>query len=123
MLEREGFRVLRSDAFASSSKAVILLEMEVSNLPNIKKHIGPPTTSENAEIFKRKHENVYIEGGRFIAMIPRRYTHAKDLLEREIGTCSLGKNISHSIKNGEVRKNEEIILFDGFNVFMRKYFN
>lgn len=124
MLERNNFSVLRSGVWSKNCKGVILLEMRVSKLPKIKKHTGPPVTSKHSERFIQRHEKerIYIEDGRYIAEINRKYEEARDLLMERIVSCRLGKNIRASIEKGKILENDGIILFDGFDVFMRDYF-
>ena len=125
LLHRNGFRVFRSDVW-SGVQSVILLEMEVATLPNIKKHIGPPVESSmHSEKFKAKYVSPYIQDGRYVAEIPREYTKVKDLLLSQLQTCGLGKNVSEAIGNGyRVLKNMQIAKIDDkeFRIFLRKFF-
>ena len=125
LLHRNDFRVFRSDVW-SNSNAVILLEMEVASLPNIKRHFGPPIKSVmHAEKFKAKYASPYIQDGRYVVEILREYTKVKDLLLSQLQTCGLGKHVSDAIDNGfQVLENMEIAQIDerGFRVFLRNYF-
>lgn len=125
-VEEEGFRVFRSDVWSNGEKAVILLEMEVSRLPKVKKHIGPPVTSEyHARRFKEIHSGSdgYIKNGRYIAEIARDHTEVEYFLRNKLVACALGKNVGECIEKGyEILKNEDI-LFEGFDEYMRGYFS
>ncbi|MDD2666118.1 MAG: CCA tRNA nucleotidyltransferase [Methanocellales archaeon] len=125
LLHRNDFRVFRGDIW-SGAQSVILLEMEVAKLPNIKKHIGPPVESSvHSEKFKAKYANPYIKDGRYVAEIPRKYTKAKDLLLSQLNTCGLGKNVSEAIGTGyKVLKNRQIAQIEDreFRIFLRKFF-
>ncbi|MDY6965562.1 MAG: CCA tRNA nucleotidyltransferase [Halobacteriota archaeon] len=124
LLKRLDFCVFNSGVWAEGLKAVILLEMEVSELPKIKKILGPPVTlKDRGENFKKKHETypISIENGRYVAEIPRKYKNVVDLLEGELLSCSLGKNISASLESYEILTNEKI-LFEGFDQFLGGYF-
>ncbi|MBU2617326.1 MAG: CCA tRNA nucleotidyltransferase, partial [Euryarchaeota archaeon] len=125
LLHRNDFRVFRSDVW-SNSNAVILLEMEVASLPNIKRHFGPPIESVmHAGKFKAKYASPYIQDGRYVVEILREYTKVKDLLLSQLQTCGLGKHVSDAIDNGfQVLENMEIAQIDerGFRVFLRNYF-
>ncbi len=125
LLHRNDFRVFRSDVW-SGVQSVILLEMEVAKLPNIKKHIGPPVESSlHSEKFKAKYTGSYIKDGRYVADIPREYTNVKDLLLSQLKTCGLGKNVSEAIGNGyKVLKNKQIAKIEDreFRIFLRKFF-
>ncbi|MFC1787119.1 CCA tRNA nucleotidyltransferase [Halobacteriota archaeon] len=126
LLHRNDFRVFRSDVW-SGEQSVILLEMEVAKLPNIKKHIGPPVESSvHSEKFKAKYARSYIKDGRYVAEIPREYTKVKDLLLSQLKTCGLGKNVSEAIGTGyKVLKNMQIAKIEDrdFRIFLRKFFN
>ena len=125
LLHRNDFRVFRSDVW-SGAQSVILLEMEVSKLPNIKKHIGPPVESSvNSEKFKAKYARSYIKDGRYVAEIPRKYKKVRDLLISQLQTCGLGKNVSEAIVKGyKVLKNKQIAHIEDreFRIFLRKFF-
>ncbi|VUT27881.1 MAG: CCA-adding enzyme [Candidatus Syntrophoarchaeum sp. GoM_oil] len=128
LLQREGFRVYKKDEWADDEHAVILLELEVSELPHIKKHPGPPVWSrKHAPKFKLKHADakfgIYIEDGRYAVDIERRYTYAGDFLNAKLRETSLGKNL----KNAQFRiiEAEKIIdtlkLKEEFKEFLRAY--
>ncbi|MDD3420735.1 MAG: CCA tRNA nucleotidyltransferase [Methanocellales archaeon] len=125
LLHRNDFRVFRSDVW-SGAQSVILLEMEVAKLPNIKKHIGPPVESSvHSEKFKAKYTKSYIKDGRYVAEIPRKYTKAKNLLLSQLQMCGLGKNVSEAIDEGyRVLKNKQIAQIEDreFRIFLRKFF-
>ncbi len=125
LLHRSDFRVFKSDVW-SGAQSVILVEMEVAKLPNIKKHIGPPVESSlHSEKFKAKHAGSYIKDGRYVADIPRDYINVKDLLLSQLNTCGLGKNVSEAIGNGyKVLKNRQIAQIEDkeFRIFLRKFF-
>ncbi len=129
LLHREGFRMYRGAAtWADSEHAVILLELEVSRLPGIKKHTGPPVWSrKHASRFRHKYKEsrfgVYIENGRYVVEIKREHTDAKELLNARLREIALGKNLKKApfaIIDGEeimgVLKGKE------FKVFLRGYF-
>lgn len=125
LLRRNDFRVFKSNVW-SGAQSVILLEMEVAKLPNIKKHIGPPVESSvHSEKFKAKYSGSYIKDGRYVAEIPRKYTNVKDLLISQLQTCGLGKNVSEAISKGyRVLKNKQIAKIEDieFRIFLRNFF-
>jgi|Deesub1362A_J573_1020465.scaffolds.fasta_scaffold01512_6 tRNA nucleotidyltransferase (CCA-adding enzyme) len=123
MLERLGFKVLRSGIFYSSYP-LLLLEMEVWKLPRVEKHLGPFFTQEfHAERFKRKYNIIYIENGRYIAERERKYTEAREALEKEVKNCSTGKNLKASYYR--VLVGEEILEIEDkkFTEFLSKFFH
>ena len=131
MLERYDFRVYNSGVWAGK-KAVILLELESSRLPAVRKHTGPfVSNTSHGQRFKSKYENsntysnVYIKNGKYMVEIPRKYPSAKKLVESEILNCSLGKHVGISISQGySVIENEEMLGLtdDDFRRFLRGFF-
>ncbi|MGP8337648.1 MAG: CCA tRNA nucleotidyltransferase, partial [Methanosarcinaceae archaeon] len=78
--------------------------------------------------FRSKYEkagdvfSMYIENGRYVVEIPRKYADAKELLLERLGMCSLGKHISASVSEEfKVLEGEEILGLkeSGFRVFLR----
>ncbi|MDK2782371.1 MAG: hypothetical protein PWR13_1399 [Archaeoglobi archaeon] len=122
MLQRNGFRVLRS-AVHYSQKPALLIELEVWKLPKIEKHLGPFFTQEvHAERFKKKHRIVYIENGRYVAERERKYTDARDALREEMKNCSTGRNLKNS--SFKILSNEEILgVYDEFSEFLSEFFH
>ncbi|MDF2955633.1 MAG: tRNA nucleotidyltransferase [Candidatus Alkanophagales archaeon MCA70_species_2] len=127
LIERNGFRIFRRETSAEGGKAFFLFEMEVSELPPVKRHLGPPVTAEpHAQRFKKKHAGtqIYIENGRYVVEIPRKYVNVVDLLRRELRACALGKHVAKAVARGyEVMRNEEIEFFEGLGKFLSKYFS
>ena len=121
-MEINDFKVLK-DAVWSNEKnlSVFIFELEMRNLPNIKRHIGPPLERDvECERFLEKYsKNIktlsgpYIEDGRWIVEIARKTTDAVELLKAKLvdggkntGTANL---IAESIrKNLQIMVNNEI---------------
>lgn len=126
LLERHGFTVYRSDVSVDDGKAFLLFELLVWRLPRIKKHFGPPVTSAyHAEKFKRKYtaSPLFIEQGRYVVEVERRYTDAVGLLQNELRFCSLGKQVAEAINRGyEVLRTADIHFFGELGSFFRDYF-
>jgi len=106
LLEEHEFKVLNKGSW-SGQKTVILLELMSATLPALRKHRGPPVwVHKHAETFKAKYvnaENVfafYIENGTYVAEIPRKYSDAYSLLKERLTSCSMGKQVSSSVKSG-----------------------
>jgi tRNA nucleotidyltransferase (CCA-adding enzyme) len=127
LLERHGFSVYRSDVFAAGGKAFLLFELLVWSLPRIKRHIGPPITSEyHAAKFKEQYQpshRIFIEDGRYTVEVARPYRDVVSLLKNQVRSCSLGKQVAESVDKGyEVLRNDEIEVTDGLGSFFREYF-
>lgn len=129
-LERNEFSVLRSDVCSYDGKAGMLLELDVWHMPYVVRRIGPPVWDEkNLCRFLEAHLVVlsgpYIENGRAIVEVARKYTNAKDLLEKEISNLSLGKHLSGEIKKGHniyVGRELAQIKSKAFRIFLADYF-
>jgi len=109
------FRVIR-DAVWSDEKSlnIFLLEVEYRRLPSLKKHLGPPLEKrEESEKFLQKHldsvrtfAGPYVEGGRWVVEIARKYTDVVELLEdklkdggRNVGVAELvSKAVAKDLK-------------------------
>jgi len=105
LLERNGFSVLRSDVDAFRDRALMLFELEVWDLPRVSKRIGPPIWEEiHLAKFLAAHpkplSGPYIEEGRAVVDLCRKYTSAHDLLAAELGNLSLGKHLAPAVRKG-----------------------
>lgn len=105
MLDRHGFRALRSDVYRASGLAGMLFELEVAELPTVSKRVGPPAwEGEHLSRFLSAHiqklSGPYMEGGHAVVEVRRKYTMARDLLDKEITSLALGKHIAVQIKAG-----------------------
>ncbi len=131
MLERYDFRVYNSSVWAKD-KAIALFELESAKLPKVKKHAGPFVWSkEHALAFKSKYKdsntfsNVFIQNGKYMVEIPRKYTGAKKLVESGILNCGLGKHVALSIKKEfHVLEDSELLNIgdEEFRRFLRRFF-
>ncbi|MCD4815389.1 MAG: CCA-adding protein, partial [Methanosarcinales archaeon] len=133
LLSRNRFTVQNDDVWAGDREAVVVLELEVCRLPPVKKHTGPPVWEKShAEKFKQKYlqdrgfSEIYIENGRYVVDIQRKYTDAADLLCNEIHTCRLGKHVGKSIKSGfKIFQGSELLELDdqSFREFLTGFFH
>jgi tRNA nucleotidyltransferase (CCA-adding enzyme) len=105
LLEKQDFRPIKSGIWAGKD-VVLTIELENSRIATVKKHRGPPVwVKQHAEMFREKYTDrrdvfaFYIEDGKYVAEVPRKYTTASSLLEKEIYNCSLGKQVSKSLKD------------------------
>jgi tRNA nucleotidyltransferase (CCA-adding enzyme) len=128
-LLRSGFSVMRSDVGSFGEKAVMLFELDVWELPTVDRRIGPPVwEQQHLERFLVAHpgplSGPYIENGRAVVEVARRYTNARDLLEKEIASLSLGKHLTPEVRSSHrIFVGDELaqIKDEGFRIFMAKY--
>ncbi|MCQ1536196.1 CCA tRNA nucleotidyltransferase [Methanosarcina sp. KYL-1] len=136
LLKEHDFSMVKSGVWSGENESVLILELISNNLPNVKKHVGPPVWVEShAERFKARYEKEmkekdgdvfagYIENGKYVYEIRRKYTSAKEVLEKQLKNCSLGKHIQKSVKEGfEVLEDAGICRLKDpdFRVFLRKW--
>lgn len=107
VLERGDFKVFNTSSWTDEKEnIIILLEMEIWKLPNVKKNLGPFIWSKNhQERFISKYGNkAFIEKDRWVSEIERKYedalTFLEDILRSEkIGILRFGKHIKNEILN------------------------
>ncbi|MGI5990949.1 MAG: CCA tRNA nucleotidyltransferase [Methanosarcina sp.] len=107
LLKEYDFTVIKSGVWSGKTKTAVMLELISGTLPNVKKHIGPPVwVKVHAEKFKEKYQGAddvfggYIENGKYVFEILRKYPTAKGLLEERLMSCSLGKQVHQSVERG-----------------------
>jgi len=130
LLERNGFRLLRSDAGSYRDRAMLLFELEVWELSLASRRIGPPVwEAEHLSRFLAAHPQFlsgpYIAEGRAVVELPRKYAKARDLLAKELGNLSLGRHLSSAIRGGHnIYVGPELVRIEdeAFRVFMARYF-
>jgi tRNA nucleotidyltransferase (CCA-adding enzyme) len=106
-LTRAGFEVVRSDVWANG-KSVILIELEISKLPNVQVHIGPPIKVEVGDFIrthlrsKRKFAGPFIDSyGRLVFELERRQTDARAVLEKALDErASFGRHVAEALAKG-----------------------
>jgi tRNA nucleotidyltransferase (CCA-adding enzyme) len=123
LMQLNGFNVLR-DLPWSDEKTVnmFIFELEQRFIPAVKKHLGPPLKKENeCEKFLQKHTSSaktvsgpYIEDGRWVVEIRRKYTDAVVLLKKKLRdggrNTGVAEQISKKLREGfQIFVNEEII--------------
>lgn len=131
LLKEYDFTVIKTGVWSGKTETVVLLELISGTLPNVKKHVGPPVwVKVHAEKFKEKYQAAdgvfggYIENGKYVFEIRRKYPTAKRLLENRLMTCSLGKQVHQSVNEGfEIIKDAGICRLKDpdFRVFLRKW--
>ncbi len=130
LLVQYGFIVLNSGRWAGK-EAIVTIELSSARLPCVKKHRGPPVWErKHAESFISKYRGsedafaFYIEEGNYVADIKRKFPAAKHLLEERLVTCSMGKQLTETVREGYiVLENEDIcnLKEEDFRRFLRKW--
>ena len=133
LLSRNRFTVLTGDVWAGDRETAVVLELEVWRLPPVNKHTGPPVWEKtHAKKFKQKYledrgfSGIYIENGRYVVDIQRKYTDAAGLLRNEIHSCRLGRHVGESIKSGfKILQGSELLELNnqGFREFLTGFFH
>lgn len=132
-LERKGFDVLRSEAFADES-AVVLIEANVGEQSHVEKHVGPPVhVREHSTAFIEKYEGEetdvvgpYIEDGRYVVEREREHTTVEGFVRSDaFFGVGMGKHVEEKIQEGyDVLVGEECTaLLDEFGVEFALYFD
>jgi tRNA nucleotidyltransferase (CCA-adding enzyme) len=106
-LERNGFVVHQAHYDMRPDRCILLFELLVGSLPNIRLHLGPPIWNrQNAGKFREKYissgsTGPFIAEGRYEVEVPREFTRAKDLLmSQSLLSISLGKHVRQSLETG-----------------------
>jgi tRNA nucleotidyltransferase (CCA-adding enzyme) len=112
LLDRHGFVVNRADCAMGPDHCFLLFELLVDRLPAVARHQGPPLwNGENAARFREKYllpcgspfAGPYIEEGRYVVEVPRRFRTADALLgSEEILQVSLGKHVRRALSAREL---------------------
>ncbi len=103
VIARHGFTFVRSAFEVIGGRALFMFEMEVYELPTVKKHTGPPVWVKNALDFQAKWERskdamskTYIEDGQWFVDIKRGQATAAELVKAKHKEMSLGKDLDKS---------------------------
>ncbi|MHC1631801.1 MAG: CCA tRNA nucleotidyltransferase [Methanotrichaceae archaeon] len=152
LLDRNGFSVLRSDAdwhqnispgsddetdsdgdktSVSRGVARIFFELEIGQLPEVHRLVGPPAWKEgHVERFLSCHQELlsgpYLENGHVVVEVKRKYTTATQLLSAQIFDLSLGEHLNHQVQKGyKICANRDLLKTkdQDFRKFMSKYFS
>ena len=111
LLERHGFVVNRADCEMGPEHCLLIFELLVDTLPAVARHQGPPLwNGENADKFREKYAGSeeafagpFIEEGRYVVELPRRFRTAGALLgSDEVLGVSLGKNVRKALARREL---------------------
>lgn len=93
-LESEDFRVLSSDVWSDLKVAAIVFEMEVGELPRIKRQVGPPLRIGKAcEQFLEAHPDAYVYGDRYAVDVERKHADSASLIQEYLRHQSVVENV------------------------------
>lgn len=134
LLKQNEFNIIRATTWSDeTANNTLIFELESRTLPPIKKHVGPPIDSKEAKAFLAKHVGAphtfsgpWIENGRWMVEIKRKYTDAIELLKdklRDNGVnVGVTKLLSEEIKKShKVLANEGILDFYASNIGFAKF--
>lgn len=134
------FKVFGKDVYTDErSLALVLLEMEVSELPHVQKCVGPHVFDEkNSEAFIKAHRTAlvgpYVQDGRWVVEIERKFKNVREKLIDSLSKPAevlRAKGIPSYIAD-EIAKRFDVLDKDGIKrivaenrevgVFLRRYF-
>ena len=110
-LELADFRVYRIKHWTDEKKkCTIVIELEEMEISGKRKHAGPPVSlAKNAEEFRKRNKETWVEGDRLYAWKKREYTNAArmlpDLLKKELVPSHLEK----PVKRARILVNEKTV--------------
>ena len=128
-LTRAGFSVLRSDV-RSNGKALILLELTVTELPSVRAHAGPPIGVEIGDFVrkharsKRKFAGPFVDDkGRLTFEIERKHTRARQVLEEALKErAALGKDVAKALAKGHrIHEGIGVLALGSRNLEIRRF--
>ena len=138
ILKEHEFIVMGKDTFCTEKECILMFEMEVWNLPKIRKLVGP-------FVFSRKHSDefiskyrgagrIWVEGSSWVAEIKRKFTQAdqklKDSLkdkEHNLKAKGIASHPAKSISKGfDILQSGDMLKIakkdSGFAEFLKNYF-
>lgn len=123
LIQQNDFNILRDLTWSDEKTLnVFVFELEDRFVSPVKKHLGPPLEKEpECDRFLRKHlkasgtvSGPYIDGGRWVVELRRKYTDVVDLLGERLKdggrNSGVAEKISHVLRKGfEIFVNGEIL--------------
>jgi tRNA nucleotidyltransferase (CCA-adding enzyme) len=123
LIELNDYKVLRDAVWSNEkNRSVFVFELEQHLLPNVKKHLGPPLErKEECEKFLAKYSaskrvvcGPYVEGGRWMVMVPRKNKDVTVLLQEKLADggkdAGVAELVARSVRRGfKVLVNEEVL--------------
>ncbi len=127
-LERNEFQLFDSGFYVGEKEVRIVLDLQLSELPDKRKHRGPKIfhNKENVEDFTSKYSNTWVSGTRLTTIVEREHKKAEDLLEDflsgDMGEKGVPRNLIKKIEEREIR--EVRLEGDGeWLKFLKKFLN
>jgi tRNA nucleotidyltransferase (CCA-adding enzyme) len=117
LIELNDYKVLKNAVWSNEKNlSIFVFELEQQELPNIKKHLGPPLELEaECEKFLAKYagnERVisgpYIENGRWMVALPRKTTDAVELLKEKLADGGKNTGVAELIAKS-IKKNLKVL--------------
>lgn len=111
LMNREGFKVIKCDAWSNNKECLLLYELQTLQLPRNYKHIGPPVYIKNALDFIEKNlknkdtiSGPWIKGYRIYVEKKRNIQNAREFLIEKIkrNEVSIAKRLLPKILRGEI---------------------
>jgi tRNA nucleotidyltransferase (CCA-adding enzyme) len=117
-LDKAGFRTFKSDVYADETSFSFVFEMDVLELPNIKRVLGPPLKMRDAcKNYRDLYPNAYVYGDRLATTVDREYVHAELFLFDGLTNGKFG-----NVPSGDACKESINEAFnDEFGRFMRTF--
>ena len=121
LIRLSGFNVLRDLPWSDEKTVnIFIFELDQRSISPVKKHLGPPLEKKNeCEKFLQKHisrpntvSGPYIEDGRWVVEIRRKYTDPVVLLEEKLKDGGRNSGVAEQISK-TLRKRFEIFVNDG----------
>jgi tRNA nucleotidyltransferase (CCA-adding enzyme) len=116
ILEENDFYAVRSYEF-SNSESILLFELAVWHMPDIKKMIGPPIFSKkHSDEFLSKYNSAYLEENTWVAEKKREFLTPSDLLKNflkkdinKLKDSGIPENIAVAIRSAKILDNDEFL--------------
>jgi len=134
LLEANDFVVLRSDIWSDEAESsVMVFGLETRTLSKIKRHLGPPGDTDGVTPFLEKHAieaatGPWVEEGRWVAGVRRRYASAESLLKDKLsdGGRDLGvsKGLFEALASSRLLVGPEVLSLcakEGFPQFLMRF--
>ena len=129
-LDRNGFAVHHAHYTMEEERCMFLMELLVTELPNVRIHNGPPLWNRtNAEKFRKKHvvsplPGPYINDGKYEMEVPREFTRVEDLLKSDsLLQVRLGKHVRQVLASGWELQKGSGCWHEEFAPFIARFFD
>jgi tRNA nucleotidyltransferase (CCA-adding enzyme) len=118
LVQLNDFKILRDVAWSDEKTLnMFIFELEHCCIPPVKKHLGPPLDKEQeCEKFLAKHQHgsgtvsgPYVEDGRWVVQIRRKYTDACVLLREKLKDGGKNAGVADQIAQ-ELRKDFNVMV-------------